>query len=83
MYQDAKKFAAKKSYSSISEFIRTALREKLYEEQGLTVNGFTPEFEDEVLKIAATSSDNDEIWEKEEDIRNYFKKLRRNLTKKN
>ena len=48
MYADAKKAALEKRYVSVSEFIREALRRLLY--PGLTENGFTPEFEEEVLR---------------------------------
>ena len=61
MYQDAKKTLTKKGYTSISEFIRDAVREKLY--PGLTENGFTPEFEEEVLKAAAEPIENSVEWD--------------------
>ncbi len=50
MYADAKKVVAKNKYASISELFRDALRRLLY--PNLTVNGFTPEFEEEVLRRA-------------------------------
>lgn len=61
MYLDAKKVLNKKGYTSISEFIRDALREKLY--PNLTENGFTPEFEEEVLRIAAEPIENSIEWD--------------------
>ena len=48
LYLVAKKTATEKNYSSISELFRDALRRILYPE--LTENGFTPEFEEEVLR---------------------------------
>lgn len=48
LYIDAQKAVADKGYSSISELFRDALRRLLY--PGLTENGFTPEFEAEVLR---------------------------------
>ncbi len=51
MYKDAKKALTTKRYSSVSELIRDALRKTLYEE--VTPNGFTKEFENEVLASAA------------------------------
>ena len=49
LYAEAKKKAKRYHYASISELIRNALRWWLSDED-LTVNGFTPEFEAEVLK---------------------------------
>ena len=48
MYIDAKKMADQRKYTSISEFIRDAMRRMLYPQ--LTENGFTPEFEEQVLE---------------------------------
>ena len=48
MYADAKKQAKKYSYASISELFRDALR--WWMNDNLTRNGFTPEFEERVLK---------------------------------
>ena len=38
----------------------------------LTENGFTKEFEDEVLCAAAEPMENDILLETEEDVHNYF-----------
>jgi len=48
MYKDAKGALKKRGYASISELIRAALRGMLYPR--VTENGFTPEFEEEVLR---------------------------------
>lgn len=48
LYALAKKQAKRYHYTSVSELIRNALRWWLSD--NLTVNGFTPEFEAEVLK---------------------------------
>lgn len=48
MYKDAKAALKSQGYASISELIRSALRRVLYPR--LTVNGFTPEFEEKVLQ---------------------------------
>jgi Arc/MetJ-type ribon-helix-helix transcriptional regulator len=48
MYADAKKKVAARRYASISELIRDGVRAILY--PNITVNGFTKEFEDSVLK---------------------------------
>lgn len=50
MYNDAKSAVNLRGYASISEFIRDALRDVLY--PAVTENGFTPEFEEEVLRAA-------------------------------
>jgi len=52
MYADAKKIMAKQRYASFSEFLREQVRQAIYQAKGLTVNGFTPEFEAEVLRRA-------------------------------
>lgn len=77
MYEDAKRTLDTKRYSSISELVRTALRKLLYGE--VTENGFTPEFEDEVLKSAAEPIDESRIWETPEDIDQYFSDLKKKL----
>ncbi|TSC85228.1 MAG: Uncharacterized protein G01um101416_1025 [Microgenomates group bacterium Gr01-1014_16] len=48
LYAEAKKKAKKYHYASVSEVIRNALRWWLSD--NLTVNGFTPEFEEWILK---------------------------------
>lgn len=50
MYKDAKAVIEERGYSSVSEIVRDALRRLLYPH--LTVNGFTPEFEERVLLSA-------------------------------
>src|SRR6266498_3180698 len=74
MYKDVKRAVKYDKYTSVSEFIRSALREVLYEE--VTENGLTPAEEYEILEIAATPDDNDIVLETEEDITNYFRHLR-------
>lgn len=76
MYQDAKKLLAKKGYASISELIRDVLRKEIYSNK-LTVNGFTEEFEDQILRADAESDDNVTVLETDEDIRNYFLYLKK------
>ncbi len=74
MYQDAKKIQKARRYSSISELIRDLLRGFLYPR--LTENGFTPEFEAEVLKSAAEPVDNDIVLKTEKDVDDYFNNLK-------
>ncbi|HCS78229.1 TPA: hypothetical protein DIV55_00630 [Patescibacteria group bacterium] len=61
MYDDAKRFLKQRRYASLSELIREALRGVLY--PIVTENGFTPEFEEEVLKAAAEPEENDREWD--------------------
>lgn len=64
-----------RGYASISELVRDALRKTLYKEE-ITENGFTKEFEDEVLRSAAESDENEIVLETEKDIDNYFRYLK-------
>lgn len=61
MYKDAKAQLDSRGYSSMSELIRDALRDELYPR--VTVNGFTPEFEEEVLKAAAEPIEDSIKWD--------------------
>lgn len=73
MYKDAKLVSKEEGYSSISELIRHALRKILYP-SGLTVNGFTPEFEDIVLESAKEPVSKGIVLKSVKDIDQYFKK---------
>lgn len=77
MYEDAKAYLARRGYSSVSELFRDTLREKLY--PPLTENGFTPEFEEAVLRSSALPREKDKVWKTEKDIDQYFDALRRKL----
>lgn len=61
MYNDAKMAVGLRGYASISELIRDALRDVLYPE--VTENGFTPEFEEEVLQAASEPIENSVEWD--------------------
>ena len=61
LYNDAKKIVSQKGYTSISELIRDALRSLVY--PSLTQNGFTPKFEEEILRRAKKPLDNDVAWD--------------------
>jgi len=80
MHEDAKRALSTRRYASISELIRDALRKILYPE--LTENGFTKEFEDEVLRSAAEPRDKDKVWETPEDVDRYFNALDKKIREK-
>jgi hypothetical protein len=75
MLNDAKSVTRFEGFTSISELIRHALRQILYP-NGLTVNGFTPEFEDLVLESAKEPISNGMVFETEKDIHDYFINLK-------
>lgn len=77
MYEDIKAYLARRGYSSVSELFRDTLRDKLYPEH--TENGFTPEFEESVLRSAALPREKDKVWKTEKDIDQYFDALRKKL----
>ena len=70
MYRDAKKALTAKRYSSVSELIRDALRKILYSE--VSVNGFTKDFEDYVLKSSSEPEKKDVVFKTEKELENYF-----------
>lgn len=74
MYKDAKKALISKRYSSVSELIRDALRKSLYGD--LTENGFTKEFEDQVLASAAEPRKNDIKLKTDKEVEDYFRYLK-------
>lgn len=78
MYQEAKKVVARQHYSSVSELVRDALRQ-LIQKKRITENGFTEEFEDAVLEAKKEPVDYSDVWETEEDVDKYFKKLAKEL----
>ena len=60
LYAQAKAQAKKYHYNSVSELIRNALR--WWMNDNLTRNGFTPEFEEEVLRREKEPLKNDIKW---------------------
>jgi len=70
MYEDARKALVRRGYSSISELVRSALRDVLYPK--VTVNGFTPEFEERVLRSEKEPRSKDRVFKTEKDIDNFF-----------
>ena len=62
-------------YASASEVIREGTRRVIKTSPKLTVNGFTEEFEKQVLKAAAEPVDYDTVIETEEQLEEYFKSL--------
>ncbi len=75
MYFDAKRIQSLQGYASISELIRHALRNILYP-SGLTVNRFTPEFENMVLESAKEPAREDLVLKTDKDIESYFINLK-------
>lgn len=63
-------------YASVSELIREGTRRIIETSPKLTINGFTEEFENEVLKAANEPVDKSMVWENEADIDNYFDNLK-------
>lgn len=74
MYEDAKKILSTKRYASISELIRDALRRVLYE--NLTENGFTNQFEDEILNAASDPLNKELLLKTDQNLKDYFKYLK-------
>lgn len=74
MYKDVKAYLARRGYSSVSELFRDTLREKLYPR--LTENGFTPEFEEAVLRSAAEPRNKDHVLTTNKEIEDYFLRLK-------
>ena len=60
---------------SIGQFIRKRAK-NLIRRRRLTVNGFTPEFEEEVLKAAAEPVDESRVMETDEDFERFYESLR-------
>lgn len=79
LYADIKKLMASRGYASISEFMRYAARKIVY--PTLTENGFTPEFEEAVLRSDASPRDKDLVWNTPEEIDAYFANLKKELQK--
>lgn len=75
LYEDTKVMVAKRGYSSVSELIRDTLRKLLY--PNITENGFTKEFEDQVLEAAKEPIKNDVVLKTDKEIRDYFLHLKK------
>ncbi|MEK7616709.1 MAG: ribbon-helix-helix domain-containing protein [Patescibacteria group bacterium] len=79
MYKDAKKIVAERRYTSISELIRDALRKIVYQEEEITENGFPRWFENRVLESEKEPEENDTVIETDEDLRKYFREMRKRV----
>ena len=76
LYDQAKAQAKKYHYNSVSELIRDSLR--WWMNGNLTRNGFTPEFEEEILRRSRQSKKNDIEWNgKESDLITYVEGKKR------
>ena len=63
LMEAARQLVASGWYESISEVVRSGVRQVAGQQKQLTVNGFTPEFEEEVLKAAAEPVDESLAWD--------------------
>lgn len=82
LYQAAKKLVAEGKYHSISEVVRAGLRRVIYDADKITDNGFPGWFEDQVLESAQESSKRPSVWQTEEEMEKYFKKLHEKIENK-
>jgi len=63
LIETAKQLVAAGWYTSVSEVLRSGVRQLAAGRQQLTINGFTPEFEEEVLRAAAEPVDKSLAWD--------------------
>ena len=85
----ALKVLAVRQETSMSDLIRRSVKQSIKQQvnkaakkQRLTVNGFTPEFEDEVLKAAAEPVDYSKVWETDEDIHKFFRSVGKEIARR-
>lgn len=78
----ALKIVAMEQGISMAEFVRRVVGKtvrhaagQFVRRQKLTVNGFTPEFEEEVLKAAAEPVREDMVMKTEDDINEFFNRM--------
>lgn len=78
----ALKIVAMEQGVSMAEFVRTNLKNVLHRtvktlirKKRLTINGFTPEFEEEVLRAEKEPVDRTKVWKTSKDIDDYFAAL--------
>lgn len=81
MHRKAKNLVSEGKYASISEVVRAGLRRVTTEANQVTENGFPNWFEDKVLEAEQQPMSRDLVWETEEDITNYFKKIKAKVKK--
>lgn len=79
IYQKAKKLVKEGKYHSISELVRAGLRRTFEDADKITENGFPGWFEDRVLEVDEKPIGKESVWETEEDIKRFFKKLRKKI----
>lgn len=74
LLNSAREESKKYGFSSISEYIRQAIRTSIYgiRDDGLTINGFTPEFEEMILQAEKSPVKNDILLETDDDIKKHF-----------
>lgn len=81
----ALKIVAMEQGVSMAEFVRRVVgktvrktADTLIRRRRLTVNGFTPEFEEEILKAAAEPIREDMVMKSEDDINEFFNRMLKN-----
>jgi len=73
LLKEIKKTSKQMHYSSVSEFIRDAARGVIFnQKERITVNGFTPEFEEKVLQAEKEPVENDTHIRTEKDLQDFF-----------
>ena len=85
----ALKVLAAQQEVSMAELVRKSVKQsitkqaqRLIKKGKLTVNGFTPDFEGEVLKAAAEPVGESKAWESEKDITVFFESVRKKARSK-
>lgn len=66
----------------VSRALTTVLPQVKRRRPRLTVNGFTPEFEDVVLASSKLPADTDTVIETDEDLERYFDRIMKEVEKK-
>lgn len=72
---DLEQLVVKGRYTSLSELMREGARKVLDSSERLTINGFTPEFEEEILKNAQEPLDSRPALKTMKEVEHYFSEL--------
>ena len=74
--KEAKQMVKTGKFSSLNELIQTGIRIVLRTQKKLTVNGFTPEFEGQVLDAEKEPLEKDVVLQSEQDISRFIRNLK-------